>query len=260
MGVMSRPTRTVKRNKNTIRTTQITNKHNTYIESGGKVNPEDLEGASRNSHTMIISAFGKKVYYFDLGLYKKWHEFQVEETLYTMEMLHPEHKNVVIFGGSPSLFVYHIRDKILIGGKYTKHSEGSKVYAVNYIPKRNFVLSGSSNGDLVLWKFHPENLCLSFCSLLKPSNEGRHINRIISLNDEKESIIIANNSRNLTLLSIDCLDKEELFSNYKDYLYSKNKLNLRNGFQRDLIINDLEEETSGVANYHLAKKNIAMNK
>ena len=230
------------------------------MESGGKANPEQILKKPSHSNTMIISAFNKKVFYFDLGLYKKWHELEVEETLFTIEMLHPEHKNVVIFGGSPSLFVYHIRDKVIIGGKYTKHQEGSKVYAVKYIPKRNFVLSGSSNGDLVLWKFHPENLCLSFCSLLRPSNEGRHINRIISLNDEKESIILANNSRNLTLLSIDCLGKDELFENYKDFLYSKNKLNLRNGFERDLIINDLEEEVSGVANFHMAKKNIAMNK
>jgi hypothetical protein len=260
MGGISRPTRTIKRDRNVVKTTTVTNKHSSYVESGGKKNPMNMEKGDKMSHTMIISAFNKKVFYFDLGLYKKWHEFEVEETLFTIEMLHPEHKNIVILGGSPSLFVYHIRDKVIVGGKYTKHQEGSKIYALKYIPKRNFIISGSSNGDLVLWKFHPHNLALSFCSLLKPSNEGRHVNRIISLNDEKESILLANNSRNLTLLSIDCLGKDELFENYKDFLYSKNKVSLRNGFQRDLIINDLEEETTGLANYHNAKKNIAMNK
>jgi hypothetical protein len=257
---MNRPTRTVKREKNVVKTTNISNKHKTYMESGGKDNPMALSDPNLFSHTMVLSAYKKKVFYFDLGLYKKWHEFEVEETLYTIEMLHPEHKHIAIFGGSPSLFVYHIRDKVLVGGKYTKHQEGVNIYSLKFISKRNFIISGSSNGELVLWKFHPHNLALSFCSLLKPSNEGKHINRILSLNDTKESILLANNSRNLTLLTIDCLNKEELFKNYKDFLYSENKLNLRNGFERDLIINDLEEETTGLANYHLAKKNIAMNK
>ena len=115
-------------------------------------------------------------------------------------------------------------------------------------------------GEIVLWKFHSHNLALSFCSLVRPSNEGRHINRILSTNDDSRCIIVANNSRNLTLFSLDSLPKEEIFANYKDFLYSKNKVNLRNGFQRDLIINDLQEETSGLANYNLSKKNVAFNK
>lgn len=260
MGGMSRPTRVIKRDRNTVKTQTVSNKHSAYVESGGKDNPLQMDSQSMFSHTMVLSAFNKKVFYFDLGLYKKWHEFEVEETLYTIELLHPEHQNIAVFGGSPSLFVYHIRDKVLVAGKYTKHPKGSRVYALKYLPKRDFLISGSSNGDLVLWKFHAHNLALSFCSLLRPSNEGKHINRILSLNDEKDSILLANNSRNITLLSVDCLDKDELFSNYKDFLYSQNKLSLRNGFERDLIINDLEEETSGVANYHLAKKNVALNK
>ena len=257
---MTRPTRVVRREKNTTKTSTISNKHTAFVESGGKANPTNQDPSSKMSHTMVISAYKNKVYYFDLGMYKKWHEFQVEETLYTIELLHPEHKHIAIFGGSPSLFVYHIRDKVLIGGKYTKHGSTQNIYALNYIPKRDFIISGSSTGELVLWKFHPHNLALSFCSLLKPSNEGKHINRILSLNDPRESILLANNSRNLTLLSIDRLDRDELFKNYKDFLYSENKLNLRNGFERGLIINDLEEETSGVGNYHLAKKNVALNK
>ena len=255
MGVLSRPTHRVRREKASTNTTTLTNKHVDFVDQGATP-----QGKTNVSNTMVLTAYNKKVSYFDLKTYKKWFEMEVEEPLYTFENLSPEHPFIVVLGGSPSLMIYHLRDKVLVGGKYTKHSKDSKVYCLKYIPSRDFVISGSSSGELILWKFHKDNHLLSFCSLVRPSNEGKHINNILRLNDEKQTILVANNSRNLTLFSLDFLEKKELFQNYKDFLYSKNKVHLRNGHERDLIINDLQEETIGLANYDMAKKNIAFNK
>ena len=62
MGMPSRPNRKIHRNANTVKTTNISNKHVDFAETG--VNP--ISKVGEVSNTMVLSAYGKKVVYNNL--------------------------------------------------------------------------------------------------------------------------------------------------------------------------------------------------
>lgn len=202
------------------------------------------ETISKCSQTMILSAFDKKVFYFDLGLYKKWFEFEVKETLYTFEHLAPKYPDIVIFGGSPSLMIYHLKERELMPVLFNKHLSTSKVYTIKYIQENDFVISGSSTGEIILWKYNDDKKVLIFYCFIQPSNEGRHINKVMHVNDSFSSILVANNSKNLSLFRINSISKEELLESFDDFLFSNNPdYNIKKGNKKNIIINDNEVET-----------------